>query len=306
MKQWVFLLFFGVMQVYSGMLRPLPLSVDADEAKVKLGEILFFDPRLSKDGTVSCAHCHDLLRGGADGRKVSIGIGGRSGIVNAPTVYNAVFNFRQFWDGRAKDLQEQAAGPITNPNEMGYDFDHLVVRLKRIPMYRRHFANLYSDGITQANITHAIAEYEKTLITPHSPFDVYLRGKRDAISVQAKEGYRLFVSKGCIICHNGANIGGNLYNRFGIYKETHSASLGRYSVTQRDEDKYVFKVPSLRNVALTAPYMHDGRFSTLKKAVEFMSEYQLGRHIVGSEIDAIVAFLKSLTGKLPGSVLNRP
>ncbi|RRS32493.1 MAG: cytochrome B6 [Epsilonproteobacteria bacterium (ex Lamellibrachia satsuma)] len=285
--------------LYSDLIKPLPDQVKADARKVQLGKKLFFDPILSKDGTISCASCHDLQKGGDDGMKFSRGIRGQIGNINAPTVYNAVFNFRQFWDGRAKDLKEQVFGPIENPVEMGHSMDLTVKVLKKNKAYIKAFNEIYADGITHKNVADVIAEFEKVLITPNSPFDRYLKGDKRAISEQEKEGYRLFQSKGCIICHHGVNIGGNFYNKFGIYKDANSSNLGRYNITKREEDKYVFKVPSLRNVALTSPYMHDGRFNTLQDAVEFMTEHQLGRYIEPREINAIVVFLKSLTGEIP-------
>ncbi len=287
-----------VVSLEASVIKPIPQSMKVDRQKAELGKALFFDPRLSKDGTISCASCHDLQEGGDDGRQFSKGVKGQWGQINAPTVYNAVFNFRQFWDGRAADLEEQVIGPITNPVEMGIDMETAVKQLRKDPYYSQIFARSYPDGVTPTNIANAIATYEKTLITPNAPFDKYLKGDENAISEQAKEGFRLFKYKGCIICHNGVNIGGNLYNKFGIYKDANSSTLGRYNVTGREEDKYVFKVPSLRNVALTAPYMHDGRFSRLEDAVRFMTQYQLGRYITDEEIDAIVAFLKTLTGEM--------
>jgi len=285
--------------LFSGPIKPIPSEVKVDIKKVQLGKKLFFDPILSKDGTISCVTCHDLQNGGDDGLKFSFGIGGQVGNINSPTVYNAVFNFRQFWDGRAKDLKEQARGPIENPVEMGYSLVDVVETLKNHKMYFKNFNEVYTDGITKDNIVDAIAEFEKVLITPNSPFDRYLKGDKEAISPKVKKGYQLFESKGCILCHHGINVGGNFYNKFGIYADTNSSQLGRYNITKREEDKYVFKVPSLRNVALTAPYMHDGRVSTLKEAVEFMTKYQLGRYMEQGDTEAIVAFLKSLTGELP-------
>lgn len=285
--------------LYGSVIRPIPLKMKVDEQKAQLGKKLFFDPILSKDGTVSCATCHDLQNGGDDGLQFSFGIHGKKGNVNAPTVYNAVFNFRQFWDGRAKDLKEQVFGPIENPVEMGYTLEGATESLKHNKVYADMFGRIYENGVTKENIADAIAEFEKALITPNAPFDRYLKGEKDAIGPIEKEGFRLFESKGCIICHHGINIGGNLYNKFGIYKDVESTNLGRYNVTKMEEDKYVFKVPSLRNIALTAPYMHDGRVKSLKEAVEFMTEYQLGRYMTPEEIDAIVAFLKSLTGEIP-------
>jgi cytochrome c peroxidase len=300
--RWYFVLFIGLqLTVYAEAIKPIPTHIQVDQKKVQLGKELFFDSILSKDHTVSCATCHDLQNGGDDGLQFSFGIHGQKGNINAPTVYNAVFNFRQFWDGRAKDLKAQALGPISNPVEMGEDPERVVQKLKAHPHYKKKFEVLYEDGVTIENLADVLASYEKTLITPNAPFDRYLRGEKDAISAKAKEGYRLFRFKGCIICHNGVNIGGNLYNKFGIFKDVNSSSLGRYNMTKRDSDKYVFKVPSLRNIALTAPYMHDGRFDTLSDAIVFMSQYQLGRYMEASEIDAIEAFLKTLTGEIPYS-----
>ncbi len=285
--------------LFASPIKPIRNGMKVDARKVQLGKKLFFDPILSKDGTISCATCHDLLNGGDDGLKFSFGIGGQKGNINSPTVYNAVFNFRQFWDGRAKDLKEQVTGPIENPVEMGHTMVAAVETLNQSKMYLEDFNNVYSDGITKDNIADAIAEFEKTLITPDSPFDRYLKGDKDAISAKAKEGYRLFESKGCILCHHGVNVGGNFYNKFGIYEDADTEHLGRYEITKREEDKHVFKVPSLRNIALTAPYMHDGRVATLEEAVELMTKYQLGRHMDPGDTEAIVAFLQSLTGELP-------
>ena len=287
--------------VYAELITPIPLSMDVDKAKVSLGKKLFSDPILSKDGTISCAHCHDLQNGGDDGLKFSFGIGGKQGVINSPTVYNAVFNFRQFWNGRAKDLKEQVLGPLVNPVEMGHTFDGAVNALKKNADYKKIFQQIYLDGVTTENLADAIAEFEKTLITPNAPFDRYLKGDTEAINAKTKKGYDLFISKGCIICHNGINVGGNSYNQFGVYSKVKSKNLGRYLVTQKEEDKNVFKVPSLRNVALTAPYMHDGRFETLKSSVAFMTKYQLGMLISDEEIEYMVAFLHALTGEIPKS-----
>ena len=285
--------------ILSSTIKPIPFEIKVDDKKVKLGKELFFDTILSKDGTISCSTCHDLQNGGDDGLKFSVGIRGQVGTINSPTVYNAVFNFRQFWDGRARDLKEQVFGPIENPVEMGHSMDLTVKTLKKNKAYLKEFNDIYSNGITTENVADAIAEFETALITPNAPFDRYLRGDKQAISQEAQEGYRLFEAKGCVICHHGVNIGGNFYNKFGIYKDANSHNLGRYNITKREEDKYVFKVPSLRNISLTSPYMHDGRFDTLHDAVEFMTEHQLGRFMKSEEIDAIVAFLKSLTGEIP-------
>ncbi len=285
---------------YCEPITPIPQSVEVDEKKSALGKLLFFDTILSVDDTISCASCHDLNNGGDDGLKFSFGINAQEGDINSPTVYNAVYNFRQFWNGRAKNLAHQAEGPVENPIEMGNSFSKLIITLNKTP-YKKHFKKVYSDGITKKNIVDAIAEYEKTLITPNAPFDKYLRGDKSAISSEEKEGYHLFKNKGCIACHHGMNIGGNLYNKFGIMQNVDSKRLGRYEVTNNEVDKYYFKVPSLRNVEKTAPYTHDGRFDTLDEVVKFMARYQLGQVVTQDEVDKIVLFLKSLTGEIPSS-----
>jgi cytochrome c peroxidase len=290
--------FFILSYLQAEPISPIPKNVHVDSKKAALGKLLFFDTLLSRDNTVSCSTCHDLQNGGDDGFKFSFGIKGREGDINAPTVYNAVFNFRQFWNGRAKDLAEQAKGPVENSVEMGHSLKELVPILNQSP-YRKKFLKVYDDGVTQDNIADAIAEFEKALITPNAPFDNYLRGDNSAITQEEKEGYIIFKSKGCIACHHGVNVGGNLYNKFGIMKDAHSKRLGRYEVTKKESDKYYFKVPTLRNIELTAPYLHDGRFKTLDEVVKFMAYYQLGRTITQDEVDKIVVFLRTLTGEIP-------
>ena len=274
--------------------------IHVDNNKVKLGKALFFDTILSADNTISCATCHDLENGGDDGLKSSFGIDGQKGDINSPTVYNAVYNFRQFWNGRAKDLQDQASGPVENPIEMGHNFKKLVQILNKT-QYKKEFENIYEDGVTKENITNAIAEFEKTLITLNSPFDKYLLGDETALNQDAKDGYKLFKQKGCIACHHGINVGGNLYNKFGVMQMIDSKRLGRFEVTGKVEDKLYFKVPTLRNIELTSPYLHDGRYEKLEDTVKFMARYQLGRILNEEEIHKIVKFLKSLTGEIPQS-----
>ncbi|WP_321470223.1 cytochrome-c peroxidase [Halarcobacter sp.] len=276
---------------------PIPNKIDFDYKKALLGKKLFFETKLSIDNTISCATCHDLNNGGDDGLKTSFGVEGKIGDVNAPTVLNSVFNFSQFWDGRAKDLKEQAAGPIENPVEMAHNFYNLVKNLNNTE-YKKDFEIIYDDGITKENIVDAIAEFEKTLITPDSRFDKFLKGDETALTEYEKEGYEIFKNKGCIACHHGINVGGNHYNKFGVLSHIESTNLGRYNITKDEEDKYYFKVPTLRNVELTSPYFHDGREDSLKDAVETMALVQLGRPITNEEINKIVAFLKTLTGKL--------
>jgi cytochrome c peroxidase len=302
MKKMYFILTIFLLQIMvlsATELVPLPTEIKVDTKKVQLGKKLFLDPILSKDKTLSCMSCHDLKHNGADTLNRTPGIDGKLGYFNVPTVFNAVYNFRQFWDGRAKDLQDQALQPIANPVEMGNTVENALKDLKNNKQYIRDFNLIYPDGITAKNLADALTEFEKTLITPNSPFDRYLRGDKNALSENAIKGYELFKEKGCISCHNGINIGGNLFNKFGIYGDTKSKEKGRYDITHKEEDKYVFKVPSLRNVSITAPYMHDGRASSLKEAVNLMLKYQLGRRIYGDDLRNIVSFLQSLTGELP-------
>ncbi len=283
------------------LITPIPLEMNVDKRKASLGKKLFFDTQLSRDRSIACVNCHNLSDGGDDNLPVSFGFKGQTGTRNSPTVYNAVFNFRQFWDGRAKDLQEQALGPVENPVEMAHDFKQLIPQLKKTE-YRKEFDAIYSDGITRENVANAIAEYEKTLITPNAPFDRYLQGEKGAISPDAEEGYLIFKSKGCILCHQGINIGGSMYNKFGVYVESNVSDLGRYEVTRKSRDKHFFKVPSLRNIERTAPYFHDGHEPDLRKAVLTMSEFQLGRKMTQQEIDKILAFLHTLNGEIPQNI----
>lgn len=299
MKSLILLIFFSLF-AYAEPISPIPLTIEVNSQKVELGKKLFFDTMLSADNTISCASCHDIENGGDDGLKFSFGIKGQEGNINAPTVLNSVYNFRQFWDGRAADLAHQAEGPVENPIEMGLAFDQLIQKLEATS-YKKEFNALYSDGITKNNITDAIAEFEKTLITPNAPFDKYLKGDKTAITQEQKDGYELFKSKGCIACHHGINIGGNLYNKFGVMKDAKSKSLGRYEITKKESDKYYFKVPSLRNIERTSPYLHDGRFTDLEDTVKFMAHYQLGRIVTENEIKKIVSFLNSLNGEIPSS-----
>jgi len=302
MKKMYFVLIIFLLQAIvlsATELVPLPTDIKVNPEKVALGKKLFLDTILSKDKTLSCMSCHNLTHNGADILGHTPGIDGQLGYFNVPTVFNAVYNFRQFWDGRAKDLQDQALQPIANPVEMGNTIENALKDLKNDTQYVEAFNHIYTDGITEKNLADVLSEFEKTLTTPNSPFDRYLRGDKNALSANAIRGYQLFKEKGCISCHNGINIGGNLFNRFGIYGDPKSKELGRYEITHKEEDKYVFKVPSLRNVSVTAPYMHDGRATSLKEAVNLMFKYQLGRRIHGKDLRDIVSFLQSLTGELP-------
>ncbi len=288
-------------------LQPLPTlaEVHFDAKRLALGRRLFFEKRISGDGTVACASCHMLDHGGAEPSRTSTGIHGQIGPINAPTALNSGYQFKQFWDGRAADLREQAGGPITNPIEMGSSWDLTLAALRADPSYVDSFGAAYPDGITEANVRDAIAVYEGALVTP-SPFNRYLRGDAGAISKQAREGYALFKSAGCTACHNGILVGGTSFQKLGVVHDYFAdrghptpADLGRFNVTQREEDRHFFKVPTLRNIALTAPYFHDGSRATLADAVRAMGHYQLGRELSDAEVARLVAFLRTLTGQLP-------
>lgn len=293
--------------------RPVDRSLDADPAKVALGFALFHDPRLSVDNTVSCATCHALETAGVDNHQYSHGVQGQLGGVNAPTVYNAVYNFVQFWDGRAVTLAEQAAGPPLNPVEMASpSFDDIIAKLQADRDFAKAFTAVYPDGLTEANITNAIEEFEKTLITPDSRFDKWLRGDDSAITEDELQGYELFKKYDCATCHVGPNLGGQSFELMGLRRHyfadrgmeiTHEDN-GRYKETQQERDRHRFKVPGLRNVEHTWPYYHDGTRETLEEAVRDMGLYQSGVELTSSEIDQITAFLKTLTGEYQGRLLT--
>lgn len=281
------------------MITPLPTNIPYDKEKAMLGKQLYMDTSLSKDGKVSCNTCHDLKRYGVDNEIFSIGADGvLDEPFNSPTTFNSVFNFVQFWDGKAKNLADQAKNPFINPKEMALkDEAEVVKRVEANAKYKASFDKIYGE-ITMQNITDAIAEFEKTLITPNAPFDRYLNGDENAISSQAKRGWEAFKSNGCVACHQGQNIGGTMYQKIGIFEPyPNQENLGRYEITKIESDKMVFKVPSLRNVAKTAPYYHDGSIPTLDVCVQFMAYYQLGRFLDQQTVDDIVAFLESLTGE---------
>lgn len=286
---------------------PIPDSLDLDRRKVDLGRRLFHDKRLSGDETISCASCHDLKIAGIDALPVAVGVANQVGTVNSPSVLNSVFNFRQFWDGRAATLEEQAAGPVHNPIEMASNWPQVIDKLSRDDRYPRDFEAIWPDGITAAHIQSAIAEFERSLITPDSAFDRYLRGDPQALTDEARKGWDLFRDLGCIACHQGVNMGGNMYASLGVMgdffaergKPLVKSDLGRFNVTGREDDRHVFKVPSLRNIARTAPYFHDGSIDKLEKAVETMARYQLGVELSEPDKRALLAFLGALDGRLP-------
>ena len=276
-------------------------------AKVELGKMLCFDPRLSASHTISCNSCHNLGLGGADAEPTSIGHRWQHGGRNAPTVLNAVFNHAQFWDGRAKDLEQQAGGPIVNPVEMASPELHVAEQLRGIPGYGDAFAKAFPgepDSITLGNVQKAIALFEATLITPGAPFDRFLKGDANALLPAQKEGLTLFIDRGCASCHNGINVGGGIYAPFGVVEKPGAnilppADKGRLMVTKTASDEYVFKVPTLRNIVLTAPYFHSGQAWDLRQAVAVMGASQLGIQLSTDDVDKITAFLDSLTGEQP-------
>jgi cytochrome c peroxidase len=279
----------------------------SNPAKVELGKMLFFDPRLSASWLISCNTCHNIGTGGVDGIETSIGHGWQKGPRNSPTVLNAVFNIAQFWDGRAKDLREQAKGPVQAAVEMNSTPNRTVETLRSMPGYVEQFQRAFpgeSDAVNFENMAKAIEVFEATLLTPDSRFDKYLEGDVTALNDTEKSGLRLFMSKGCRSCHGGVNLGGTGYFAFGVVERPGAEVLplndkGRFAVTHTASDEYVFKSPSLRNIELTAPYFHSGRVWDLQQAVEIMGSSQLGATLSDAEAGAIVAFLKTLTGRQP-------
>lgn len=283
-------------------IKPIKPAVVTQPALVELGKKLYFDPRLSRSGFISCNSCHNLSMGGSDNLKTSIGHNWQKGPINAPTVLNSSMNVAQFWDGRAKDLQEQAGGPIANPGEMAFTHELAIETLESIPQYVAEFEKAFGPGtLTIAKVTRAIAAFEETLVTPNSPFDKWLLGDPQALAREELAGYELFKSSGCTACHNGPAAGGASFRKMGIVEpyKTDNPALGREAVTGRDADRFSFKVPTLRNVELTYPYFHDGAADTLAEAVEVMGRVQLGRRYSVDENARIVAFLKALTGEQP-------
>lgn len=294
------------------LFKPLPSTIPAvkdnriTEEKIDLGKALFFDPRLSASGVFSCNSCHNLATGGDDNLEVSIGHGWQKGPRNSPTVLNAVLNEAQFWDGRADDLKAQAKGPIQAGVEMANTPANVEKTLKSMPQYVTWFEGAFpedADPVTFDNMAKAIEAFEATLITP-APFDAYLNGDDEALTDEQKKGLALFISKGCVSCHSGVNVGGHGYYPFGLIEKPGADVLpendkGRFAVTATADDSYVFRAAPLRNIALTAPYFHSGKVWDLKQAVAIMGASQLGEDLSDQETDEIVAFLQSLTGKIP-------
>lgn len=288
---------------------PEPADNPTTAEKVTLGKMLFHDPRLSSSGTVACASCHNTTLGGEDNRSVAVGVKAQTGGRSAPTVWNAAFNKVQFWDGRADSLEAQAAGPVTNPIEMGMkSWDDVVARLKAIPGYQDAFEKAFGkDAISKDTATKAIAAYERTLITPNSAYDKYVKGDNSALTAQQIRGLNKVTELGCTSCHSGPAFNGpGVFQKFPVsangYFEAQyhfSADTGLAEVTKKEADKHLWKVPTLRNIALTAPYFHNGSVKTLDKAVSLMAKLQLNKDLSEAEVADIVAFLNALTGEFP-------
>ena len=286
-----------------GALQPLPTIKKIDKNWKNLGKALFNSTLLSSDNTISCASCHMIDFGGDDGFPVSIGVGSKTGQRNSPSILNAVFNFRQFWDGRATDLTEQASGPIHNPVEMGSNWQKIIPKLKNDRYFSEAFGRLGIKDITAESILKAIVVFEESLITPNSPIDLYLKGDSTALNNNQIRGFETFQSIGCVTCHQGKNIGGNIFQKLGridLVPDQLLGDKGKYTITKREQDKYVFKVPSLRNVAETAPYFHNGSVATLSEAVNIMALTQLGLTLTEQQNKDLVAFLSSLSAPVDG------
>ena len=287
-------------------IQPIESPKNINAAQAELGKKLYFDPRLSKSGFISCNSCHNLSMGGTDNLKTSIGHNWQQGPINAPTVLNSSMNIKQFWDGRADDLKAQAGGPIANPGEMAFTHELAIKVIASMPQYVDEFKAVFDkDHITIDEVTQVIAEFEKTLVTPNSRFDKWLKGEKTAINAEEQAGYELFKNSGCVACHNGEAVGGNSFQKMGAVEpyKTKNPAEGLKGVSGKDEDRFKFKVPTLRNVELTYPYFHDGEAATLGEAVEIMGQIQLGKKFKPEETAQIVAFLKTLTGDQPSFAL---
>jgi cytochrome c peroxidase len=292
---------------------PIPLHQAMDLRRVALGERLFNDVRLSHDNTRACTTCHPLEHGGMDGQPRAIAANGTLYLRNTPTIYNAGLNATLNWDGIANTLETHAELVLLNPHLMNTTWPELLAKLQADADYVTDFNAAYSKGLTPANILHALASFERSLLTPNSRFDRFLRGEQHALTAPEQQGYRLFTAYGCVACHQGINIGGNMYQKFGVFAEPGGGAspagvvdLGRYAITKVPRDRAVFRVPSLRNVAVTAPYFHDGRARTLEDAVDTMAKVQLGMALTPEEIGFIVQFLQTLTGEYRGRPVATP
>jgi len=292
---------------------PLPLSLALDPPRVALGARLFADVRLSHDNTRACITCHPLERGGMDGQPRAVAADGTRHLRNTPTVFNVGLNAVLNWDGSATTLEAHAERVLLHPDLMRTTWPELLAKLQADADYRSGFTTAYPEGLTRANVLDALASYERSLLTPNSRFDRYLRGEHRALTAPEQQGYRLFTAYGCVACHQGVNIGGNMYQKFGVFADpgggdspAAAVDLGRYAVTGVPRDRGVFRVPSLRNVAVTAPYFHDGRARTLVDAVGTMAKVQLGITLMPEEIGVLVQFLQTLTGEYQGRPVAMP
>lgn len=302
MKILYILLLIHTFLLSENLITPIPNNIKLDNRKVLLGKMLFYDTRLSKDDTISCASCHHISSGGDDDRSFSIGFNGQEGNINSSTVLNSSLNFVQFWDGRSNTLEEQVLDPIHQSIEMNSNFNEIILKLKNDETYIKKFYQIYHSSINENNIINAIVEFEKSLLTPNSKFDKHLKGQKDILTKEEIKGYELFKSHGCISCHNGVNIGGNLFQKVGIidnYFKNEPKNFGRYNITKEEKDKFYFKVPTLRNIELTAPYLHNGSIQDLKSTIEVMLKYQIGTIYEKSDIENLEIFLKTLTGEIP-------
>ena len=300
---------------------PAPADNPTTEAKVELGKMLYMDPRFSSTGTVSCNSCHNIMEGGEDSRSVSMGVHGKTGGRNAPTVWNSAFHSVQFWDGRAALLEDQAKGPVANPVEMGMsDVEAAMERVKAIPGYRPYFDKAFGeDAMTVTNAAKAVAAFERTLITPNSPYDRYVGGDKKAMTEQQVRGMNTFAATGCVACHSGAafngpemELGKGFYAKFPTFTDSAFVSQytldqdkGRVEATGSEADTGMFRVPTLRNITDTAPYFHNGSVNDLHEAVRIMAKTQLNQDIAAADVDDIVAFLTALTGEYPMIIMPR-
>ncbi|TCU13477.1 cytochrome-c peroxidase [Rhizobium sullae] len=290
---------------------PLAAAGPSDQAKIALGEGLFNDARLSHDGVFACSSCHRLELSGDDGQARSVAADGESLDFNAPTVFNSAFSFRLNWRGNFDTLEEQNEAVLLDDKLMNTSWDELLPKLRSDRNYAERFARIYGEAASRATVLDALAVFQRSLITPDARFDRYLKGERDAITADEEHGYQLFKAYGCVACHQGANVGGNLFQKFGIFQDPFAgqkalseADQGRFAITRAEADRHVFRVPSLRNVAVTSPYFHDGRTGSLGEAVKIMARNQLGRELDQRDSDLIVKFLGTLTGEYRGRPLT--
>ena len=300
---------------------PAPADNPTTAARVELGKMLYMDPRFSSTGTVSCNSCHNVMEGGDDSRTVSMGVHGKTGGRNAPTVWNSAFHSVQFWDGRAELLEDQAKGPVTNPVEMGMnEIESAMDKVRAIPGYKPYFDEAFGDdSMTVDNAAKAVAAFERTLITPNSPYDLYVKGDKKAMTAQQVRGMETFETVGCTSCHSGAAFNGpkmplgqGFYAKFPTFDDNEydkkykfSADKGREQATGKAADAHMFRVATLRNITDTAPYFHNGSVNDLSEAVRVMAKTQLNRDLKDGEVKDIVAFLSALTGEYPEITMPR-